>query len=343
MTFEGLVNANSLHIPLCDESVQMCVTSPPYFGLRDYQVDEQLGLEETPEAYIANMVSVFREVWRVMKPSATLWLNIGDSYAGSGKGRNGDGSPGVSGTLNKGNMGTQVGKLYKAPSDATLKSKDLMGIPWMLAFALRADGWYLRSDIIWHKPNPMPESVTDRPTKSHEYIFLLSKQQNYYYDADAIMEVATGYDGRKDTKMKGSDKYFAPVVPGQPAHTFAQHGHERWKYKNLQEDGQQPNTLHLKRLMGEEYMSPVRNKRSVWSIPTQSYEGAHFATFPPKLIEPCIKAGSKERDVVLDPFCGSGTTIAVARYLRRSSVGIDLSMDYLVNQAKKRLLQMVLI
>ena len=200
----------------------------------------------------------------------------------------------------------------------------------MLAFALRADGWYLRQDIIWAKPNPMPESVKDRCTKSHEYIFLLSKSAKYYYDNEAIMELATGYDGRKDTMFKGSKKY---KNSGQ---TFAERGHERWQYKNLQPDGQQPNTMHLNRLEGEEYMSPVRNKRDVWTVTTKPYKGAHYATFPPDLIKPCILAGAPEGGIVFDPFVGSGTTVATAIQLGRKGIGIDLSFKYLQENAKVR-------
>jgi DNA modification methylase len=212
-----------------------------------------------------------------------------------------------------------------------LKSKDLIGIPWMLAFALRADGWYLRQDIIWHKPNPMPESVKDRCTKAHEYVFLLSKSARYYYDYEAVLEPATGYDGRKDTMFKGSEKY---KDSGQ---TFAERGHERWQYKNLQPDGQQPNTMHLNRLDGEEYLSPVRNKRSVWTVTTKPYKGAHYATFNPDLIKPCILAGAPEGGIVFDPFVGSGTTVATAIQLGRKGIGLDLSLTYLYENAKDRI------
>lgn len=332
-----LINANALAIPLANKSVHTIVTSPPYYGLRDYgtatwqggdpdcthrrdskrsscgetgsdnvsggigdaiykdvcqkcgaiRIDEQIGLEVTPDAYIANLVEVFRECKRILRDDGTLWVNIGDSYFSDTKGTGGP-TP---------KQASNTGSFYeprKFERTNNMKPKDLIGIPWMLAFALRADGWYLRQDIIWAKPNPMPESVKDRCTKSHEYIFLLSKSPKYYYDNEAIMEVATGYDGRKDTLMKGSAKYANGFVPSEPAQTMAVKGHERWRYKNLQPDGQQPNTMDLKRLEGEEYMSPVRNKRDVWTVTTKPYKGAHYATFNPDLIKPCILAGAPE-------------------------------------------------
>ena len=220
---------------------------------------------------------MFRECKRILRDDGTLWVNIGDSYAGSGNGSGDYREDGASISKNDAKYGT-----HKPGTPNGLKPKDLIGIPWMLAFALRADGWYLRQDIIWAKPNPMPESVKDRCTKSHEYIFLLSKSQKYYYDSKAIMELATGFDGRKDTKYKGGPKDMAGGA------------HERWQYKNLQPDGQQPNTMHLNRLEGNEYMSPVRNKRDVWTVTTKPYKGAHFATFNPELIKPCILAGAPE-------------------------------------------------
>jgi len=242
-------------------SVQCVVTSPPYWGLRDYGVTGQIGLEPTPEAYVENMVQVFREVKRVLRDDGTVWLNLGDSYNSTSgfsrankqwarKGRDG---------------GANDKKEIKHP---TLKTKDLIGIPWRVAFALQADGWYLRSDIVWHKPNPMPESVTDRPTKSHEYLFLLTKSVQYYYDAEAVREPA------QDSKSG-------------------------------------------------------RNLRSVWTINPKPYAEAHFATFPEKLVEPCVKAGTKHGDTVLDPFAGSGTTGLVAGKLGREFVGIELNADYI--------------
>jgi DNA modification methylase len=290
---------------LPDRSIQCCVTSPPYYGLRDYGVDGQIGLEETPEAYISKLVAVFREVKRVLKDDGTLWVNMGDSYAGGNQtGRNDNGRP------EKGHGWAEYDikrtKVKKVVGD--VKQKDLLGVPWMLAFALRADGWWLRSDIIWAKPNPMPESVTDRPTKSHEYIFLLAKAQHYYCDMEAIKEPAA-YDGRKDEQFKGAIKSYDGVMPNGQPQSFAQNGHARW---NKDENGLR-----------------VRNKRDVWTVTTKPYKGAHFATFPPDLIEPCILAGSRIGDTVLDPFNGSGTTGAVAIKHNRNYIGIELNPDYI--------------
>lgn len=275
-----------------DVKAQMCVTSPPYYGLRDYGVDGQIGLEQTPEAYIANMVDVFRCVWDVLTDDGVLWVNIGDSYAGSGKGRNADGTHQEGGKQGT-NAGTIAGELTKtiAPD---CKSKDLIGIPWMLAFALRADGWYLRQDIIWHKPNPMPESVRDRCTKAHEYIFLLSKSQKYYYDNEAI-KVPVKQDWGTRNRSNG-------------------------KYHN-EGTGLQPHT-------GLEKSYEMANRRSVWSVSTRSYKGAHFATFPPALIEPCVLAGSRVGDIVLDPFMGSGTSAMVALQHGRQYLGCELNPEY---------------
>ncbi len=288
------------------ESVQCCVTSPPYYGLRDYGVDGQIGMEETPETYITKLVDVFREVRRVLKDDGTLWVNIGDSYAGSGKGRNADGSHQEGGKQGT-SRGTVEGEIFKTITP-DCKPKDLIGIPWMLAFALRADGWYLRQDIIWSKPNPMPESVTDRCTKSHEYVFLLSKSASYFYDNLAVMEAAA-YDGRKDMMMKGSPKLQDGkfLANGNP-NSFHAKGHERWQTDSAG--------------------SYVRNRRSVWSVPTKPYSEAHFATFPPALIEPCILAGSRPGDTVLDPFGGSGTTAQVANKFGRKAALIELNPKY---------------
>ena len=269
---------------------QMCVTSPPYFGLRDYGHEGQIGLEQTPDEYIAAMVEVFRCVWDVLEDDGTLWLNIGDSYAAAGGAQ-------VQGTKQtKGSQaGAWNGETRKPPQG--IKPKDLIGIPWMLAFALRADGWYLRQDIIWHKPNPMPESVRDRCTKAHEYIFLLSKLQKYYYDHEAVKEEAKYKPGgsHKDVAQGGfKDK---GTIPGSGQRSF--------------------------RAIRE-----TKNKRSVWTVSTKSYKGAHFATFPPDLIEPCILAGSRPDDIVLDPFMGSGTTAAVALQHGRQYLGCELNPEY---------------
>ena len=274
------------------KSIQTCVTSPPYWSLRDYGCDGQLGLEPTPEEYVANMVEVFRGIKRVLRDDGTVWLNLGDSYAGSGKGPEGN--------LSKGYDHRHLEDVTKPYKSSNCKPKDLVGIPWAVAFALRADGWYLRSDIIWHKPNPMPESVTDRPTKSHEYIFLLSKSQKYFYDAEAVKEPSIdpeSFTGRRKRVM--TDEY---IKTTHHANTTA---------------------------VPEGKTYPNRNKRSVWTITTQPYPGAHFATFPPKLIEPCILAGSKAGDKVLDPFAGSGTTLWVAEQNGRDSVGIELNAEYI--------------
>ena len=268
-------------------SVQMCVTSPPYFGLRDYGVEGQLGLEPTPAEYIANMVEVFRSVRNVLKDDGTLWLNIGDSYAANRSYQ----VPSTKGGAKHGDSQSVGGKGATVPDG--MKAKDLIGIPWMLAFALRADGWYLRQDIIWSKPNPMPESVRDRCTKAHEYIFLLSKSERYFYDHEAIQE------------------------PADPANFRESRGIRRTP------DGQADQSGFR---CGRKY--PMRNKRDVWSIAVKPYKGAHFATFPPALVEPCILAGSRPGDTVLDPFMGSGTTAAVALQQGRQYLGCELNPEY---------------
>ena len=268
---------------------QTCVTSPPYFGLRDYGHEGQLGLEETPEDYIKAMVEVFRCVWDVLEDDGTLWLNIGDSYNGSG----GQGTkPNI---MSKEAAEGRGGKAIKVDG---IKPKDLIGIPWMLAFALRADGWYLRQDIIWHKPNPMPESVTDRCTKAHEYIFLMSKSQKYYYDHEAIKEEMIGKPHAPKNKANKNDGHLRNDV-----------GTER-----------------MDKVWGE---SGMANKRSVWTVTTKPYAGAHFAVFPSDLIEPCILAGAPVGGIVLDPFMGSGTTAQVAQNLGRQYIGCELNPAYL--------------
>jgi len=318
-----ILNANALHLPIASNTVQCCVTSPPYYGLRDYGVTGQLGLETTPEEYVSNLVSVFREVWRVMKDDGTLWVNIGDSFAGSGVG-----GQATDKDIRHATVGALLNKSQRRlGSIEGIKPKDLIGIPWMVAFALRADGWYLRSDIIWSKPNPMPESVTDRPTKAHEYLFLLTKNSKYYYDAEAIMEQAN--------KNAGKPRAFAKKGNGDRNDTGNIYTPKY--YKNLQPDGQQPNTMHIKRLEGEEYMSPVRNRRTVWEIATQPTSYAHFATYPEKLVEPCILAGSRPGDLILDPFAGSGTTGRVAIRHGRKFIGTELNFKYIDEISHKRL------
>lgn len=284
---------------LPDQSVNCCVTSPPYFGLRDYGVEGQLGAEPTPDEFVEALVRVFREVWRVLRDDGTVWLNLGDSYVApngrSSTGKSYDNGP-----------NSQMSHMSKAQNAGIrrgwgdLQAKQLIGIPWRVAFALQADGWYLRQDIIWHKPNPMPESVRDRCTKAHEYVFLLSKSPKYYYDHKASKEDAVKKDAQKSYHSPDNEKY-----KGVPD--------ERWKH---QFDG---------RTWGE---AGKRNRRSVWSVPVRSYKGAHFATFPADLIEPCILAGCPEGGTVLDPFGGSGTTAGVAVTLGRNAVICELNPEY---------------
>jgi len=340
------------------ESVQTVVTSPPYWGLRDYQtaswdggsddcdrkshktvnstyktpdhhreemaenlfptqykdtclkcgakrIDSQVGMENTPDEYVDGLVDVFREIRRVLKKDGTVWLNLGDTYSGTG--HKGDL---VDPKYTEGRTGQKKALNNKVQG---LKPKDLVGIPWRVAFALQEDGWYLRSDIIWHKPNPMPESVTDRPTKSHEYIFLLSKSPHYYYDADAIREPYT-----EEMNRWGGQKLKADGVSSWDEGT----GHDTYRNRDLR-----PNDLG-------------RNKRDVWTVNTKSFPEAHFATFPEKLIDTCIKAGSKENDIVLDPFSGAGTTGVVACKLNRTYIGIELNPDY-AEMSKNRLARTV--
>lgn len=295
--------------------VQTCVTSPPYYGLRDYGVDGQLGLEETPEQFISAMVEVFRCVRDVLADDGTLWINIGDSYATSGGAPTtamGDGVP--AGWTNR-------AQDFRTKPTGAIKPKDLMGIPWMLAFALRADGWYLRQDIIWHKPNPMPESVTDRCTKAHEYIFLFSRSAKYFYDHEAVKEPAKEWHGQAATFDRGDNPVATHVIPGQ---TAAQHrprpSVKRGGFNGKTEDMPGRNAFRA--------VVPTRNRRSVWSVATRPYKGAHFATFPPALIEPCILAGSRVGDTVLDPFMGSGTTAEVSILNGRNFIGCELNEDY---------------
>jgi len=274
---------------LPDGMAQACVTSPPYYALRNYGCAGQIGLEETPDAYVARLVEVFREVRRVLRDDGTLWLNLGDSYASGGRKSR---DPGHS-KMHPAFDGDEFADGLRPVDPPGIKPKDLLGIPWMVAFALRADGWYLRSAIVWHKPNPMPESVRDRPTSAYEHVFLLSKRASYYYDAAAIGEPAERGDaGSRFDQGK-----------------TAQHQLERQASGTRVDDGR-------------------RNARSVWSIATQPYSGAHFATMPPALAERCIKAGSKPGDMVLDPFGGAGTTGLVADRLGRSATLIELNPEY---------------
>jgi DNA modification methylase len=286
---------------LPEQSVQTCVTSPPYFGLRDYGHEAQIGLEPTPDEFVEALVSVFREVRRVLRDDGTLWLNLGDSYVGSAN--NG-------GAASKTMQGTQAatGKNLPTKRGEGLKQKDLIGIPWRVAFALQADGWYLRQDIIWHKPNPMPESVQDRCTKAHEYLFLLAKSERYFYDADAISEpLAPASVARGPVKLGGTKGDNYEPQEGDP--NYRNGAHQWGRELDFSKGGQ-------------------RNRRSVWTVNTKPYSGAHFATFPPELIEPCILAGSRPGDVVLDPFGGSGTTAAVAVGHGRRAVLCELNPEY---------------
>lgn len=272
---------------------QMCVTSPPYFGLRDYKHPGQIGLEPTVDEYVAGMVEVFRCVWDVLADDGVLWLNLGDSYARTGgTDRNTSTTAKVGSTRNT--MRQMADRKQHAPDG--LKPKDLIGIPWRVAFALQADGWYLRQDIIWHKPNPMPESVTDRCTKAHEYIFMLSKSAKYYFDHESIKEPANPANYRERATVR-------QTPPGQT----------------------RQGRLDAKR---GEVLCETRNRRSVWTVATRPYKGAHFATYPPALIEPCILATSRPGDIVLDPFMGSGTTAQVALQHGRQYMGCELNPEY---------------
>lgn len=298
-------------------NVRTCITSPPYFGLRDYGHPGQLGLEATPDAYVAAMVEVFRCVWDVLADDGTLWLNLGDSYAANRAYQ----VPSTKGGPKHSDSQSASGKGSAVPDG--LKPKDLIGIPWRVAFALQADGWYLRQDIVWSKPNPMPESVKDRCTKAHEYIFMLSKSERYYYDQDAIKEPAiyAGITGMDETGYKD-----AQAFNGKHGTTDKQRGHsrrhdgfnERWDAMSLAEQ-----------------CSGMRNKRSVWTVATVPYQGAHFATFPPALIEPCILAGCPAGGLVLDPFFGSGTTGQVAQALGRRFIGCELNENYAALQEQR--------
>lgn len=296
-----------------DNSIDCCVTSPPYYNLRDYGHEDQIGLEKTPEEYIQKLVDVFREVKRVMKNDGTLWINIGDSYNGSGKAGNNPNYWGKHTAFGKLANKSTFGYPVKVTS---CKPKDLIGIPWMLAFALRADGWYLRQDIIWSKPNPMPESVTDRCTKSHEYIFLLSKSRKYYFDSESIQQTASQSVKRRIGKVENV-------------------GHKAFETANTLSES---NPMLRKSTTREYQYVDKANKRSVWSVPTSACKDAHFAVFPPTLIVDCIKAGCPENGVVLDPFMGSGTTAIVSRKLNRNYIGFELNKDY-VRLAENRIVK----
>jgi len=303
---------------LPDASVHCCVTSPPYWGLRDYGHDGQIGLESTPDAYVARMVEVFGEVRRVLRDDGTCWLNLGDTYGGPA-GNNQGGMSAIGGGQKTKNGAIFSGR--KCP-DGT-RAKDLVGIPWRVAFALQADGWWLRQDIIWAKPNPMPESVRDRCTKAHEYVFLLTKSERYYYDCDALREphtqaikdgvtkemMETEWEAKRDSKGKVQSDKSGKTNQGGTVNRNKNY------YGNIN----------------------GRNRRSVWTVTTKPYSGAHFAVMPADLVEPCIKAGCPEGGTVLDPFAGSGTTLAVAAELGRNAVGCELNPDY-IELAERRIL-----
>ncbi|QRY31199.1 site-specific DNA-methyltransferase [Variovorax sp. PDNC026] len=334
---------NSCHFGDCLETMrrmpdgiaQTCVTSPPYFGLRDYGRAGQIGLEETPAAFVAKLVEVFGEVRRLLSDDGTLWLNLGDSYAGSW-GAQGHG-PSPSSTMSRHQVANHPKRAQNTGTirAAGVKPKDLYGIPWRVAFALQEDGWYLRQDIIWHKPNPMPESIKDRCTKAHEYIFLLSKSERYYFDQGAISEasaestmsrLAQDIDGQA-----GSDR-----VPGKTNGPMKAVGRRNSFARTTKDSAGQ----HGQKPQFRDDREPVayegrRNKRSVWTVATTPYKGAHFATFPTELIEPCVLAGAPAGRVVLDPFFGSGTTGQVAQNLGRAFIGCELNPEYQLLQAER--------
>jgi len=336
---EGRLHLNRIHNLNCieglkllpDNCVDCCVTSPPYFGLRDYGTEEQIGMEQTPDEFVDKLLQVFTEVKRVLKHEGTLWLNLGDSYGGSGRG--------PAGNLN--GEEHSMHEKHKPFKSQTIKPKDLIGVPWMVAFALRANGWYLRQDIIWHKPNPMPESVTDRCTKSHEYIFLLSKSQKYFYDQEAIKTEVTKESVKRLAQdianQKGSER-----VPGKTngsmkaviAKGLTIGGKKGREYNPQPGD---PNFRNGSEQWGRQYVPDLMaNKKSVWTVTTKPFKEAHFATFPEDLIVDCIKAGCPVDGVVLDPFMGAGTTALVSRKLNRNYIGFELNKDY-ISIATKRL------
>lgn len=285
---------------LPDQSVNCCVTSPPYYGLRDYGHGGQIGLEETPDAFVKKLVDVFREVKRVLRNDGTLWLNLGDSYASY---RDGKATPDTTRGSRTGTLvpkGKAANRMSGSFTGTSVKHKDLIGIPWRVAFALQADGWYLRQDIIWHKPNPMPESVQDRCTKAHEYIFLLSKSAKYFYDIKSVMEPVSSSTIARLTQPTISEQVGSDRVPGKTNGNMKAVGN-----------------------------TETRNRRSVWSVNTKSYDGAHFATYPPELIRPCILAGCPKGGIVLDPFGGSGTTAAVSNEEGRDAILCELNPEYI--------------
>ncbi len=293
-SFEKLATLDS-------RSIQCCITSPPYYGLRDYGVSDQIGQEPYPDMYIGNLLMVMEQVRRVLKDDGTLWLNLGDSYARNGGQRGG-------GNREFLHMDGVQKRMCRVPRGSGIKAKDLCGIPWRVALALQAAGWYLRQDIIWHKTNPMPESVRDRCTRSHEYLFLLTKSNRYYFNVEAIKEAVTPQKKPRLGKIIGRG--------GQ--------GYSNARGRDRDNSGGFPNP------------SGMRQKRSVWSVTSRPFKGAHFATFPPKLIEPCILAGSRVGDTILDPFFGSGTVGLVAKQQERAYIGIEINPQY-ADMAERRI------
>lgn len=322
---------NTLHIgdarviipTLPKESIQTVITSPPYFQLRDYGINGQIGQENTIEDYVDHLIDVFSKIKPILKNNGTVWLNLGDSYAGSNKNRNASGENYMlkAGCKDSAHTGRRMGIIKQTPLSGWLKPKDLIGVPWRVAFALQQDGWYLRQDIIWHKPNVMPEAVKDRCTKSHEYIFLLSKSKNYYFDAEAIKENSVTFENR------------LPAIVRNRAYGYVSKLNAAHPSYNLRRDDKRDSLKHgspQKRLNRKDsnYDITKRNRRDVWTIPTHPYKGAHFAAFPLALVIPCVLAGSHERDVILDPFFGSGTTAEAATLLNRNWIGIELNPKY---------------
>ena len=312
MSVSKIICGNSIEVlkTLADNSVDMCVTSPPYYGLRDYGESGQIGMEQTPQEYIEHLTEIFMEVHRVLKPTGTLWINIGDSYAGSGKGPM---SLAVSGNGKNSTLYAKNSKVHEVPKTWDgIKPKDMIGIPWMLAFSLRAKGWYLRSDIIWHKTNCLPESVKDRPTKCYEHIFLLSKSRKYYYDYKAIQE---------PLKQVSKERY-----------KRGRSDHSKYAGEDLQQN------INRQRDDFSMFDQEYKRKRDVWEVSTNTFKmDEHFAMYPEKLIEPCVLAGSEKGGIVLDPFFGSGTTGVVAKKHGREYIGIDINPKYCM-LAEKRIM-----
>lgn len=319
--WDALTTARTMRA--CGFRVNCVVTSPPYFGLRDYGVDEQIGKERTPDEYVQALVGVFRVIRDVLTDDGSVWLNIGDSYNGSGKGWTGHNGIG--------NQEKRQGFRAKPTAVDGLKSKDLIGVPWLLAFALQADGWYLRSDIIWSKPNPMPESVRDRPTKSHEYVFLLTKSQHYYYNADAIKTPVKPASIKRQGRAVSDTHKNHNGAPGQTPHSMFR---ARANVNKQDGAGNRRYTGFNERYDGAD--TPMANARTVWEINTMGFPGAHFAVMPEKLVEPCVLAGCPVGGVVYDPFMGSGTVALVSRRHGRQYVGSEINPEY-VAIARQRL------